>query len=195
MSIDLGGVVSTLIATGLGSAATLAAAFSPSSRRIKRLERLSEARAGVTSSKAQLRLDYAIDELSYQVAEDSRHLGHRPRGRTIWPAALMLMGGVMLMVLAGLWPQYSPGFTAALGLGLVLVGYTIIMAAVLIMPGDVEQRVERELIDRGDDQRSMSAKPRKSKTKTDEELVQGGDGQRGEPAGEEGLTQGDVPTD
>ena len=159
MNFDLGAVLSALITTGLAAVVTLTTAMSPSSRRIKRLERLVEVRERVEGAVTRRRLDYAIESLSYQVAEDAKFLGYRVRGRLLWSGAYAGAFGVGYLVYLVATEQTQWGFNSILALSLTMVGYLAVLIALVFVPETIEKRVKGDLAEPRRDERDEAARP------------------------------------
>lgn len=145
MIFDLGAVLSALITAGLAAAATLATAGDPGSRRIKRLERLVDLQERVDEPAAAHRLDYAIKSLSYQVAEDAKHLGNRLRVRLIGAGTLTMSGGIFLLVYLIATKHAQFDLMVWMGLAFFAIGLCAVMYATFKIPEVVETQVKKDL--------------------------------------------------
>lgn len=170
MTFDLGTVLSALLAAGIGSAATLIAMLSPSARRIKRLEQLTEIRKDVEGEEALRRIDYATEHLAHQIGEDARNAGDRPlMGMRTWFPFIPILLILLVYLVSG---AMEPGAAAVLVVGGIIVATWAASALGFHVVG---QRL--------DENAKIVAT----------ELDQRRDHQRSQPAGAEGLTEGDVP--
>lgn len=174
MNFDLGPVLVALVAlfgAVVGSAATIAAAISPTTRRVRRLEQLIEVRKGVEDAATIQRIDYSTRQLSQQIGEAARLNGDRYypsfRRSSVVLLAVLALGGV-----AALAPFLDSQYWV---LALVIVG--LILGAISASLTVLEHKMRQSILHG-----------------VDRELAQLGHHQRGEPAGPEGLTEGDVPS-
>lgn len=145
MTFDLGAVLSAFITAGIAAAATFATAMSPSSRRIKRLERLIEVRGRVEAPTTARRLDYAIDSLSYQIAEDAKHLGNRAGSRILGFSILTMSAGVFQLVYLVITKQDGWTWSAWMGIGFFGLGWLAVIFSVTAVPEATEKRVKEDL--------------------------------------------------
>ena len=157
MNFDLGAVLSALITAGLAAMVALATSLSPSSVRVKRLERLVDARERVDSPVARQRLDYAIESLTYQIAEDVKHLGNRNRRQVI-------AAGIMLMFVGAAWAFYQASqgdgqlsWSAWVGFVGYFIGGSAVLWGMTSLSQSTLDTVKKELTKRSHDQRGESA--------------------------------------